>query len=222
MSGVSAAVPFASSFEASSSGCTDADGIDQDTQLESWSMGKSVTATMVGLLMQQGAISADLDAPPPIAAWKDDERSAIRMRDILQVSHMPTHVADITVKGEADAIHVQMSSGLRFSGFDSPREEWDHGRPDHALMYSEAIDCFEWAISRPLEHPPGTVGRYRNCDPLSLGFIVRQTVEANGGDYLTFPQRELFDPLGIRKQILETDLWASSTPIIVRMVLLKI
>jgi len=183
-------------------------------------MGKSVTATMVGLLMQQGAISADLDAPPPIAAWKDDERSAIRMRDILQVSHMPTHVADITVKGEADAIHVQMSSGLRFSGFDSPREEWDHGRPDHALMYSEAIDCFEWAISRPLEHPPGTVGRYRNCDPLSLGFIVRQTVEANGGDYLTFPQRELFDPLGIRKQILETDLWASSTSI--RMVLLKI
>ena len=88
-------------------------------------MGKSVTATMVGLLMQQGAISADLDAPPPIAAWKDDERRAIRMRDILQVSHMPTHVADITVKGEADAIHVhQMSSGLRFSGFDSPREEW--------------------------------------------------------------------------------------------------
>ena len=78
-----------------------ADGIDQDTQLESWSMGKSVTATMVGLLMQQGAISADLDAPPPIEAWKDDERSAIRMRDIFQ-----------------------MSSGLRFSGFDSPREEW--------------------------------------------------------------------------------------------------
>ena len=85
---------------ASSSGCTDADGIDQDTQLESWSMGKSVTATMVGLLMQQGAISADLDAPPPIAAWKDDERSAIRMRDILQVSHMPTHVADIIVKAK--------------------------------------------------------------------------------------------------------------------------
>jgi len=37
----------------------------------------------------------------------------------------------------------QMSSGLRFSGFDSPRAEWEQGRPDHALMYSEAIDCFE-------------------------------------------------------------------------------
>jgi hypothetical protein len=37
----------------------------------------------------------------------------------------------------------QMSSGLRFSGFDSPRAEWEQGRPDHALMYSEANYCFE-------------------------------------------------------------------------------
>jgi CubicO group peptidase (beta-lactamase class C family) len=78
-------------------------------------------------------------------------------------------------------------------------------------MYSEAIDCFEWAVSRPLEHPPGTVGRYRNCDPLSLGFLVRQTVEGNEGlgEYLTYPQRVLFDKLGIREQVLETDRWGN-------------
>jgi CubicO group peptidase (beta-lactamase class C family) len=66
-------------------------------------------------------------------------------------------------------------------------------------MYSEAIDCFEWAVSRPLEHPPGSVGRYRNCDPLALGYLVRQSVEANCeelGEYLTYPQRRLFDKLG--------------------------
>lgn len=88
---------------------------------------------------------------------------------------------------------------LELAGFDSPREEWEQGRPDHALMYSEAIDCFEWAVSRPLEHPPGAVGRYRNCDPLSLGYLVRQTVEANHdelGEYLSYPQRHLFDKLG--------------------------
>ena len=44
----------------------------------------------------------------------------------------------------------QMSSGLRFSGFDSPRAEWEQGRPDHALMYSEAIDCFEVRNAPPL------------------------------------------------------------------------
>jgi CubicO group peptidase (beta-lactamase class C family) len=64
-------------------------------------------------------------------------------------------------------------------------------------------------LNRPLEHEPNTVGRYRNCDPLSLGAIVRRTVEAQGGEYLSWPQRALFDKIGIRKQVLETDLWGN-------------
>eukprot|EP01052_Picozoa_sp_SAG31_P017781 SAG31_NODE_1231_length_9212_cov_2.857566_6_plen_141_part_00 len=63
------------------------------------------------------------------------------------------------------------------------------------------VDCFEWAVSRPAEHAPGTVGRYRNCDPLTLGFLVRMAAEAAGEDYLSYPQKTLFDQIGIRKQV---------------------
>ena len=169
-------------------------GITPSTQLESWSMGKSLTATLIGMLLHEGG-HFELTDPAPIPAWQHDERSKIRVLDLLQ-----------------------MSSGLRFSGFDSPCESWDHGRPDHALPYSEAIDCFEWACSRPAEHPPGTVGRYRNCDPLALGYLVRKAAErkavaAGESDteaaYLSYPQRTLFDKLGIREQVLETDLWGN-------------
>jgi CubicO group peptidase (beta-lactamase class C family) len=40
-----------------------APGIEPGTQLESWSMGKSVTATLVGLLIQEGALRLEQPAP---------------------------------------------------------------------------------------------------------------------------------------------------------------
>ena len=68
-----------------------------------------------------------------------------------------------------------------------------------------AIDAFEFSIDRPLQFPVNTEGRYRNSDPLTLGYVVRETVRTNGGEYLTFPQEALFDKIGIRRQVLETD-----------------
>jgi CubicO group peptidase (beta-lactamase class C family) len=99
-----------------------------------------------------------------------------------------------------------MSSGLRFSFAEPalPRLFWV-GVPDHVRVYSGIDDVFRFAIDAPAEHPPGRVGRYRNCDPLVLGAIVRRIVEARGDDYLTWPQRALFDRIGVRRQVLETD-----------------
>lgn len=57
----------------------------------------------------------------------------------------------------------------------------------------------------PLEIPPGSEFRYRNSDPLTLGRIIRQIVEGEGESYLTFPQRALFDRIGARNYVLETD-----------------
>jgi CubicO group peptidase (beta-lactamase class C family) len=49
------------------------------------------------------------------------------------------------------------------------------------------------------------VGRYRNTDPVLVNYLVRLAVEKRGEEYLSFPQRALFDPLGIRTMVLETD-----------------
>ena len=164
-----------------------APGLNVDSQLESWSMGKSLTATLIGRLIHDGMLS--LDQPAPISAWQhpDDPRRAITIRDLLQ-----------------------MSSGLRFSGHHDARSSWLSYIPDQFYVYSEAIDIFDFAISRPAEFPPQTVGRYRNCDPLSLGYIVKQAVTRRlAQDYLTWPQVTLFDHIGIRRQILETDLYGN-------------
>jgi len=101
---------------------------------------------------------------------------------------------------------MQMSSGLRFIAGQDPDYTTDKGYPDHMLIYTGAIDAFRHSITRPLQFPPGTEGRYRNSDPLTIGYLIQQhALKKRGEDYLTFPQRALFDRIGIRRQVLETD-----------------
>ncbi len=167
-------------------------GIGRDTQLESWSMGKSVTATLVGILVREGELR--LDQLAPVAEWQQHGDPRAR----ITVAHL-----------------LRMSSGLRFSfptieSYDGTARPalgallWN-GVPDHVRIYTGMEDVFRFAINAPAEHPPGRVGRYRNSDPLVLGAIVRRVLEARGDDYLSWPQRALFDRIGVRRQVLETD-----------------
>jgi len=157
-------------------------GITKDTQLESWSMGKSLTATLFALLVKDGVYK--IDDPVPVPEWRapGDPRGAIRIVDLLH-----------------------MSSGLRFIAGQDPDYTPDKGYPDHTLIYTGAIDAFKHSMTRPLQFPPNTEGRYRNSDPLMIGWLIKEAVTKRGEQYLTYPQRALFDRIGIRRQVLETD-----------------
>ena len=157
-------------------------GITKDTQLESWSMGKSITATLFAVLVKDGTYT--LEQPAPVPEWRttDDPRAKIRNIDLLR-----------------------MSSGLRFIAGQDPDYTADKGYPDHMFIYTGAVDAFAYSVNRPLQFPPNTEGRYRNSDPLTIGYLIKQAVEKRGEAYLTWPQRALFDRIGIRRQVLETD-----------------
>lgn len=160
-----------------------APGWTKDTPQISWSQGKSITSTLIGILIERGLL--DLDQPAPIEEWQGDERSKIRIRDL-----------------------VQMSSGLDFPNLGFKAETLTKTN-EHMRVYFDSINVLEHAISPPAEVPPGTRYAYRNSDPLSLGKIMKDTLEAEGEDYLTFPQRALFDKIGIRSAVLETDAWGN-------------
>lgn len=72
-------------------------------------------------------------------------------------------------------------------------------------MYAGGGNSFQWAATRPPQWPPSTIGRYRNSDPVLINYLIRLGVEARGDEYHTFPQRALFDKIGIRNMVLETD-----------------
>ena len=158
------------------------EGIGIHTPLESWSMGKSLTGTLMGILIQQGAYQ--LWQPAPVPEWQEpgDPRQRIRIGDIMR-----------------------MSSGIRIRAPQDPDYDPSLGYPDHLYFYTGTTDSFQWAATRPQQWPPNTVGRYRNSDPVLTNYLIRLAVEGRGEDYHSFPQRKLFDKIGIRNAILETD-----------------
>ncbi|GAB4417425.1 MAG: serine hydrolase [Bacteroidia bacterium] len=61
-----------------------APGFDQNTRHAGWSMTKSVTSALVGILVRQGRL--DIMAPAPVPEWRDDARSAITIDHLLRMS----------------------------------------------------------------------------------------------------------------------------------------
>jgi CubicO group peptidase (beta-lactamase class C family) len=157
-------------------------GITADTPLENWSMAKSLTATLFALLVKDGTYTLEQRAPVPEWRAPGDPRGQIRIMDLLR-----------------------MSSGLRFIAPRDPDYRADAGYTDHFYIYTGAVDVFDYSVKQPLQFPVNTEGRYRNSDPLVIGSLIKQAVAGRGEDYLTYPQRALFDRIGIRRQVLETD-----------------
>ena len=153
-------------------------GIDADMKLLSWSMAKSFTNAIAGLMV--GDEMVDLNAPMDIAEWQNDDRKKITLNDLLQ-----------------------MQSGL----------EWneDYGnRSDVNLMLHREQDMGQFALSKPLEHEPGTYWYYSSG---STNIVMRYLRGKFTSDeaFLNYIRTRLFAPLGMRNAVFEQDM--SGTPI---------
>ena len=145
-------------------------------------MGKSITATLFGILLNRGAYRLTQSAPIPEWQTPGDARAKIRIEDLLH-----------------------MSSGLRIRAPQDPDYDPSGPYPDHLYLYTGGVNSYHYAATRPQQWPPNTVGRYRNTDPVLISYLIRLALEKSGEEYLSFPQRALFDKLGIRTMRIETD-----------------
>ncbi|MEE8523376.1 MAG: serine hydrolase, partial [Thermoanaerobaculia bacterium] len=153
-----------------------APGFDAEMPLTGWSMTKSVTNALVGILVEQGRL--DVQAPAPVPEWQDDEdpRAAVTLDQLLW-----------------------MSSGLDFD------ETYGDPGADVQQMLFRRPSAAAFAAAMPLRTPPGSEWSYSSGTSNIVSRIVRKTVEAAGEDYWTFPRRALFEPLGMTSATLEPD-----------------
>ncbi len=154
------------------------EGIHADMKLLSWSMAKSFTNAIAGLMVGDNMV--DIDAPMDIPEWQNDDRKNITLSNLLQ-----------------------MQSGL----------EWneDYGaRSDVNLMLHSEKDMGLFALSKPLEHEPGTHWYYSSG---TTNIVMRYLCGKFDSDeaFLNFIQTRLFAPLGISNAVFEQDL--SGVPI---------
>ena len=98
-----------------------ADGFDRHTRLAGWSMTKSVTNALAGILVKEGKLNTG--APAPIHAWSGDDRRLITVADLMHMNSGlrwwefyggPSDATDMLFK-EANMGEYAANSSLRHS-----------------------------------------------------------------------------------------------------------
>ncbi len=141
-----------------------------------WSMTKTVTAALTGILAGDGLL--DVSAPPAMPEWQgaEDPRGAITLEDLLQ-----------------------MSSGLKFS------EVYTAGSmSDVILMLYTTGDTAGFTAAMPQAQEPGSTFYYSSGTTNVISRIHRQLFD-NQQSYFNFPQERLFSKLGMSSAVLEPD-----------------
>lgn len=131
-----------------------ADGYGRETKFLGWSMSKTVTGVLVGMLVADGRLR--LDNSPPIPRWRraGDPRGDITLRQLLQ-----------------------MRSGLRHE----EKAEPVYTSPEVRMMFLDGRDDMAgWAEAQPLEHEPGRVFDYSTPTTMILSDVVARVLAPQG------------------------------------------
>jgi CubicO group peptidase (beta-lactamase class C family) len=151
-------------------------GITKDTRLLSWSMAKSFTNALVGILAGQGKLK--VGEPAPVPEWRaaDDPRQALTLDQLLR-----------------------MSSGLEW--FEAYA---DRPVSDVNLMLFRKADMAAFAAAKPLAARPDTVWNYSSGTTNLVQRIIREAC-GSAEEYWKFPRQVLFDKIGMRSAVWEPD-----------------
>lgn len=141
----------------------------KETIHRSWSMAKSFTQALTGILVRQGRL--DVRAPAPVPQWSDasDPRHEITTDQMLRMASGLAWIEDYFAP---DSDTIAMLGGT--------------GKADMAA----------YAASKPLEVEPGSRVRYSTGTTCIVSGVIGSIV-GHGEAYRTFIAHELLDPLGI-------------------------
>ncbi|UCE87992.1 MAG: serine hydrolase [Deltaproteobacteria bacterium] len=144
-----------------------------DVPLVSWSMAKSFTHALVGILVREGRL--EVQAPAAVPAWQGagDPRGRITLEHLLRMCDGLDFAEDYEVPERSHVIEMLFGSGKD--------------------------DVAGYAAARPLAHRPGTWWSYSSGTSNIVAGILGRTVGGGRDGMLGFMRRELFDPIGMRR-----------------------
>ena len=150
--------------------------IDETPPLIGWSMTKSITNALIGILIGQGKLG--LNQTFTLNEWQDagDPRRAITLEQMLR-----------------------MSSGLAFD------ESYGNPLSDVVEMLFNSISAAHFAAAKPLDDPPGSRWYYSSGTTNIISQIIRRTFKDDDQAYLRFPFISLFHKIGMNTAVMETD-----------------
>lgn len=150
-----------------------AEGFNRDTPLTGWSMTKSVTNAMVGILVQMNLLKLEDDHL--FEEWSNDEDP----RSNITLDHL-----------------LRQSSGLKW-------DEVYTGLSDVTEMLFNASSPPSIVLSKPLEFPPDSTWNYSSGTTNIISELIRRKIGGSNKQYWNFPHNFLFNKLGMRSAIIE-------------------
>lgn len=162
-----------------------AEGYHENTRFVSWSMAKSVTGVMIGLLVSDGRLRLDETAPVPAWQRPGDPRGEITLRQLLQ-----------------------MRSGLRHSEAINPVYQSDEVR---MLFLDGRDDMARYAEDQPLEAEPGRKFEYSSATSVILADLAARVLspapdpESRRRAVADYLRTRLFEPAGMKSMVPEFD-----------------
>jgi CubicO group peptidase (beta-lactamase class C family) len=148
---------------------------DGDTPLRGMSMTKSASATLVGILVEQGRL--DIRQPAPVRGWSgmEDARSTVTTDHLLKM----------------------------IAGFDYKEDSGDPLSLLPVMLYSVS-DAAAFAAQTPLLGDPGESWDYQTVHSVLLQEVIRNTINDDQA-YFRFPHEALFDRLGMHNSFFQAD-----------------
>ncbi|MEN8139280.1 MAG: serine hydrolase [Bacteroidota bacterium] len=113
-----------------------AEGFDKETVLLGWSMTKTITSTMYGIMQKKGMV--DINAKAEVPEWQNDERKEITYNNLLQMNsglewdENYNKISDVTkmLYLESDMSVMQREKGLT----GKPNESWNYSSGTSNLL----------------------------------------------------------------------------------------
>jgi CubicO group peptidase (beta-lactamase class C family) len=167
-----------------------APGYGPDSKLLGWSMSKTVTATLLGLMIADGKIA--FNEPAAVPEWHSpgDERAKITLRQLLHMASGIDHTEGASPE-----------SDIALYEADTPQMLFLDGRDDVA----------GYAKNRILEAPPGKKFEYSSATSVILADIMTRALTDSKDPVmrrdamLEYARGRLFDPLGMKSMTPEFD-----------------
>jgi hypothetical protein len=148
------------------------DGFSRENLFLSWSMAKSFTNTLAGLLAYEGVL--DINERVDIHQWQNDGRKEITLAHLMN-----------------------MTSGLEWN------EDYGSNSDVNKMLFKKG-DMAGFTMEKPAEAKPDELWKYASGSTNLVCQLIRQSI-GDDRDYYAFPREALFNRIGMRSAIFETD-----------------
>ena len=152
-------------------------GINENTKLVSWSMAKSFTGALTGIMIDKNYFDS-INQKNLLSHWQD-QRSDITIDHLLNMKSGLEFVEQYNISGHSDAAEMLFGNG----------------------KFNQA----HYASKLPLKRIPGTYFDYSTGTTNILSMVIKNNLRAKGIDYYQFIEDNLLNKIGLNNTTLEFD-----------------